>query len=233
MPEIWVDVVEIVVSRRQLFVGHSRDGLVFLGLRPPERLAPTVREEQCLQGNVPWCHVSLATFDNETVASRIAGKLQHRLPRLLGPRGHLHLYLHPKKGLHGDVHQDLGTRCSLNYAVCLAGLKALAQVLRGLLLVFAAEASARPWNIGRELHVSVLNLLCVDWRRISIGHVPMNQDLGNEDYELDFRKTPSFHESKGGDHGHILKEAWDEYLFRDCVLKRAREVSNVPRGSEL
>jgi hypothetical protein len=214
----WTDAMEICLKKEELFVDQEK-GFVFLGFRPPSHYSPEEKREHCMEHSdvVPWCHVSLANLDDERVAASLVQTLSRKLKKLLGDYEDVYLYVSPR-GMHASsAGADLSTRCSVDYARCLEGLRALTEVLRSVILVEAAAASARVSNIGRFPHVSVLPLICLHWKSIRIGHLNIHGEIESGDYQLDFARDESF--IGLGEHQHALKTMWKKYILRDCVLK--------------
>ena len=215
----WTDAIEICLKKQELFIDHQR-GFIFLGIRPPSHYSLKEKREHCMQHSdvVPWCHVSLATLDDERVVASIVRTLSRKLKKLLNDYDDVYLYVSPR-GMHASSAggADIGTRCSVDYARCLEGLRALTEVLRSVILVEATAASARVSNIGRFPHVSVLPLTCMHWKSIRIGHLNISGEIETCDYQLDFARNESF--IGLGENQHVLKTMWRKYILRECVLK--------------
>jgi len=214
----WLDVVELQVSKRQLYCGHE-GGFIFLGFRPPAALRPDLLATMCMEHSevVPWCHISLADVERHEAAAAIVKRLDAKLHRLLRNYQDIYLYMEPR-GMHARKGEsaDVDTMCSVDRANCRGGIRALVDVLRSIILCMASEMPNTPVrNIGREPHVSVLNLLCLRWKSVKIGHI---RDA-EENRQLSFERDSTFEEP--GAQAHVLKDDWADFVREQCVYKKA------------
>ena len=214
----WLDVVELQVSKRQLYCDHE-GGFIFLGFRPPAELRPDLLATMCMEHSevVPWCHVSLADVERHKAAAAIVKRLNAKRHHLLRRYENIYLYMEPR-GMHARKGEsaDVDTMCSVDRANCRGAFRALIDVLRSIILCAASEMPNTPVrNIGREPHVSVLNLLCLPSKSAKIGFIRDAED----DRQLSFERDSTF--KKSGSHAHVLKNDWADFVKEQCVNKKA------------
>ena len=213
----WLDVVELQVSKSQLFCAHE-DGFIFLCFHPPPMLRPDLLATMCMEDSkvVPWCHVSLATVGTPEDAAKIVKQLNKKMRRLFHKLENVYFSVEPR-GMHAQKGNlvDVSTKCSVDRANCRGGFRALIDVLRSIILCMTADKHTPVWNIGREPHVSVLNLLCLVWKSIKIGHIRADE----ENRQLDFARDSTF--QKPGSQNHVLKKDWADFVKEQCVYKKA------------
>lgn len=206
------DVVQIEIKKDQLYIGaDEKNGFLYLGILSPSWFTEEQKRSHCVNGTVPWIHVSLA-YVTVPECARVKNRLQESLQAIWNdvPESHLHLYFEPN-GTHDDKPGD-DSKCSLSRANCLKGTRALVDVLRATILT--SKPRGGIWEIGRTSHISVLNVICLHWKTFRIGRI----QLQDESYELDFSADPTFEKASNS---HILKKKWAKYFLRKCLLKEA------------
>ena len=204
------DVVQIEIAKDQFYIGADEtDGFLYLGVLSPSWFTEEQKRSHCLNGIVPWIHVSLA-YVTVPECARVKGRLQESLQAIWNgiPGSHIHLYFEPN-GTHDDKSDD-DSKCSLSRANCLKGMRALVDVLRAAILT--SKPHGGIWQIGRTSHISVLNAICLHWKTFRIGRIQLQE----ESYELDFSADSTFEKASDS---HVLKKKWAKYFLKRCLFK--------------
>jgi hypothetical protein len=204
-----LDVVQIVIGKDQFYIGE-KEGFLYLGVLSPSWFTAEQTRSHCLNEGVPWVHISLAQVD-VAEGARVKAALQDSLQSVWnGVNGpDIHLYFEAS-WTHGD--SDTDTKCSLQHAVCIKGALALTDVLRATILTSKPQGGV--WNNGRKPHISVLNAICLKWKKFSIGHLQLQQNS----YALDFSRDVTFEKASDS---HLLKKTWAKYFLRECIYRAA------------